>query len=130
MKKYSNPDGLTKPTVYTQVVETRGGRTIYIAGQVAWDEEGNTVGDDVYSQAVQVVKNLKTAIESVGGTLADLVKVTIYIVDYQPEKRQALTAAAAKAFGDNPPISTLIGVQALARPDLLIEIDGIAVIDD
>lgn len=130
MKKYINPDGLTKPTVYTQVVETKGGRTIYIAGQVAWDADGKTVGDNVYEQAVQVVKNLKTAVESVGGTLADLVKVTVYIVDYKPEKRQALTEAAGDAFGDNPPISTLIGVQSLARPDLLIEIDAIAIIND
>jgi len=130
MKNYINPEGLVQSRVYSQVIETQGGRTVYIAGQVAWDADGNVVGDDLQGQAQKVFANLKTAVEAVGGTVADLVKVTIYVVNYQQEHRQTiLTALNDYLDSEKRPVSTLLGVQSLARPDLLIEIDAIAVLD-
>ena len=130
MKNYINPEGLVQSNIYTQVIETQGGRTIYIAGQVAWDADGNVVADDFQGQTKKVFANLKTAVESAGGTMADLVKMTIYIVNYQEKHREIiLTALNDYLDSEKRPTSTLVGVQSLARPDLLIEIDAIAVID-
>lgn len=131
MKKYINPDGLFNPGIYTHVVETSGGRTIYLAGQVAWDLEGNVVGTTLREQAIQAFENLKLALESVGGTLDDVVKMTMYIANYDPAERVGLIDVYQHYLGtEHPPANTLIGVQSLARPDLLIELDAFAIIED
>lgn len=128
-----NPDGLPKPDVYRQVAIASGSRTVYIAGQVARDAEGNPVGaGDFAAQVEQALVNLNTAVEAAGGSFGDIAKLTIYVVDWQPEKMAALGEGVGKAvarLGIDPlrPI-TLLGVAALAEPDLLVEIEGIAVL--
>lgn len=131
MKRHLNPAGLYSPGIYTQVVETQGGRTLYIAGQVAWDAQGNVVAPgDLRGQMRQAFENLKTALAAAGGTLEDVVKLTIYIVNYGPEQRPAFVEVFKEYLGiQNPPANTLIGVQSLARAELLVEIDAFAVID-
>ncbi|MBM3139418.1 MAG: RidA family protein [Chloroflexi bacterium] len=126
-----NPQGLSTPTGYTHVIRSRGGTTVYIAGQVAADAEGRVVGaGDFAAQAKQVFVNLRAALAAVGAGFEHVTKTTTYIVNYSPEHRPALRAARAEAMGDLAPASTLIGVQALATPDYMIEIEAIAVLDD
>ena len=123
------PDGLFNNPAYTQVMKTTGTTTVYVSGQVALDATGATVGaGDLAAQTEQVMANLKIAVEAAGATLADVVKVTTYVVGYQPEHRAVITAARASYFPDGFPASTLIGVQALAAPEWLIEVEAVAVI--
>ena len=123
------PDGLFNNPAYTQVMKTTGTTTVYVSGQVALDATGATVGaGDLAAQTEQVMANLKIAVEAAGATLADVVKVTTYVVGYQPEHRPVITAARASYFPDGFPASTLVGVQALAAPEWLIEVEAVAVI--
>lgn len=125
-----NPGGLTQPTAYTQVVRATGGTTIYLAGQVAADAAGNVVGaGDFEAQARQVFANLRTALEAAGAAFEDVVKTTTYVVNYSADLRPALQAAREAAYGTARPASTLVGVQALAAPEYLIEVEAIAVLD-
>ena len=128
--KFVNPEGLSKPTGYTHVVVTSGQRTIYFAGQVALNAKGEIVGkDDLKTQTEQVFANLKTALAAAGCTFANVVKTTTFIVNYKPDMVPGIREIRSKYFStENPPASTLVGVQSLAREDFLIEIEAIAVI--
>jgi enamine deaminase RidA (YjgF/YER057c/UK114 family) len=126
--RYINPKGLVKPTGYTHLVIAPDGRTVYIAGQVALDSTGKVVGEgDFTVQAEQVFRNLRHALESVGGSMADLVKTTTFITDIKnlSALRDVRTRHLAKT---QPPANTLVAVSSLARPELLIEIEGMAVL--
>ena len=125
------PDGLARPTGYTHVVRARGGSTIYISGQVSADASGTVVGEgDFATQARQVFANLRAALASVDTGFEHVAKMTTFIVNYTPALRDALRAARAEAMGDTAPASTLVGVQALAAPAYLIEVEAIAVLED
>jgi enamine deaminase RidA (YjgF/YER057c/UK114 family) len=127
--EFLNPEGIAKPTGYTHVVTTDARKTIYISGQVGVDPQGN-VKEGLSAQTVQVFENLKTALGAVGATFDNVVKVTTLIVNYKPEDRSVLREIRARYFNSaQPPASTLIGVQALALPELLIEIEAVAVLD-
>lgn len=132
MREAINPQTLPTPPGYSQVIRVSGGTTIYIAGQVAWDAENNLVGrNDFEKQTRQVLTNLVAALDAVGAGVADLVKIGIYVVDYDADKLDIIRRVRDEYFGDiTPPASTLLGVSALAVPDLMIEIDGIAVVED
>jgi enamine deaminase RidA (YjgF/YER057c/UK114 family) len=126
--RHVNPRGLVKPTGYTHLVIAPDGRTVYIAGQVALDSTGKVVGaGDFAAQAEQVFRNLEHALASVGGSMADLVKTTTFVTDikYLPGLRAARTRYLADI---RPPANTLVAVTSLARAELLIEIEGVAVL--
>jgi enamine deaminase RidA (YjgF/YER057c/UK114 family) len=126
-----SPDGLSKPAAYTQVIVARGGRMVFVAGQVSIDADGKLVAPgDFAGQVKQVFANLRTALEGAGATPADVTKITIYIVGYKPEVRPLLGEARSAVFGPATlPASTLVGVQALAEPGFLIEVEAIAVVN-
>jgi reactive intermediate/imine deaminase len=127
--RYSNPATLSTPTGYTHVVEVRRGRTVYIAGQVAFDQSGKVVGErDFKAQARQVMENVKVALAAGGATFANVVKVTTFVTDLS--ELQALREIRSEYFGANPPASTLVQVVQLAREDLMIEVEAIAVVAD
>ncbi len=128
--RFINPPMMASPPGFTHVVEARGGRTIYIAGQVALDSSGNLVGDgDIAAQAEQVFANLKSALEAVGGTFADVVKLNFYVSDFS--NIGGLREVRDKYVNlDRPPASTAVAVQRLFREQFLIEVDAIAVIPD
>lgn len=128
MTEAINPPTLPTPPGYSQVIRVSGGTTIYIAGQVAWDAENNLVGrNDFETQTRQVLTNLVAALDAVDAGVEDLVKIGIYVVDYDTDKLDVIRRVRDEFFGDiTPPTSTLLGVSALAVPDLMIEIDGIA----
>lgn len=131
MREAISPSSLPTPPGYSQVVRVSDGTTIYIAGQVAWDSDNNLVGSgDFEAQTRQVFTNLDTALAVVDAGLDDLVKICIYVVDHDGDKLDAIRRVRDEFFGDiTPPASTLLGVQRLALPELMIEIDGIAVLD-
>jgi enamine deaminase RidA (YjgF/YER057c/UK114 family) len=126
--RYFNPVSLAKPTGYTHVVIAPDGRTVYIAGQVAFDSTGAIVGQgDFAAQAEQVYRNLERALQSVGGSMADLVKTTTFVTDIK--NVTALREIRSRRLSKTqPPANTLLEVSSLARPDLLIEIEAIAVL--
>jgi reactive intermediate/imine deaminase len=127
--QYLNPPTLSTPTGYTHVVQVRGGRTIYIAGQVALDKSGNVVGKgDFAAQTTQVFENLKSALAAGGATFDNLVKVTTFVTDLS--QMQTLRSIRARYYGKNAPASTLVQITKLASDDLMIEIEAIAVVPE
>jgi len=128
--EFINPSTIAAPMGYTHVVSTRGQRTIYISGQVAMDRSGNLVGaGDLRAQATQVFENLKNALAAADASFSDVVKLTMFLVNYKPELRIIVREVRGQYIGGNPPASTLVGVQALAVEGWLIEIEAIAVTD-
>jgi enamine deaminase RidA (YjgF/YER057c/UK114 family) len=126
-----NPDAVSKPGAYTHVVSAQGSRVVFISGQVALDKDGNVVGaGDLGKQAEQVFENLKACLASVGATFADVTKLTTFIVSYSPAADRAILGAVREKYlpAGNPPASTLVGVQSLATPDIMIEIEATAVL--
>jgi enamine deaminase RidA (YjgF/YER057c/UK114 family) len=124
-----NPDGVAPGNGYSHVV-TGPGRWVAIAGQVAFDAEGNLVGEgDAAAQAQQVFANLERCLAAAGATFADVVKLNFYVTDvaFLPAIRVARDAYIDTA---NPPASTAVQVVALFRPDALLEIEAYAVVPD
>lgn len=114
---------------FSQIVAASGGRTIHISGQTAWDPNKQIIGGrDLGQQARQALRNIQTAIEAAGGTLADIVALRIYIVNYMPDQAEVIGCALREFFPEERrPASTWVGVSALAAPDFLIEIEATAV---
>ena len=104
------------------------GRTVYIAGQVAFDSTGTMVGvGDFRAQAERVFANLRIALASAGATFSDVVKTTTFVTDVS--NAAALREIRGKYLDPaRPPANSLIGVGALARPDILLEIEAVAVL--
>ena len=121
-----NPAALSAPNGYSHVVVTQGGRTIYVSGQVPLTKDGKLVGaGNMEAQARQVFENLKAALAGAGAKLKDLVKITIYTTD--ASQLAAIRKVRNEFLPGDFPTSTFMEVKALFRPDVMIEIDGIAV---
>jgi|SRR5262245_9728166 len=132
-KQYINPDSLF-PSVehgFSQIVAASGQKTLFISGQVAWDQDKRLIGgESLVEQTRQVLRNLRSAVEAAGGSLADVVAMRIYIVDYKPEKAEAVGSALRECFPQETcPASTWIGVTSLATAEFLIEIEATAVLE-
>ena len=122
-----NPAGLATPTGYSHVVSTRGGKTVYIAGQIALDAKGQLVGPgDLAAQTRQVFENLAVALKAAGATFANVVKTNYYMRD--ASQVEIVRQIRSKYFTSELPASTLIEVPRLARLEFLIEIEVIAVV--
>jgi enamine deaminase RidA (YjgF/YER057c/UK114 family) len=126
------PEGLFKPSGYTQVVVATGRRMVFVSGQVSIDTQGTLVAPgDLAGQARQVYANLRAALEGARAKPADVVKLTTFVVGYTPEIRPLIVEARSTVFSAAIlPASTLVGVQALAEPGYLIEVEAIAVTDE
>ena len=129
-----NPDGLPKIDAYRQVSIATGTKLVFIAGQVSWDADGVTVGEgDLAAQVEQCYLNVATALAGAGGSFDDVAKLTVYVVDWTPDKMalfgEGVARAAAKLGGVPVPPGTLVGVAALDVPDHLVEVEATAVID-
>jgi enamine deaminase RidA (YjgF/YER057c/UK114 family) len=125
--QHINPAGLPKPSGYSQVVIGEGKRLIAVAGQVGVDAQGQ-VAEGLEGQVTQAFRNLERALASAGAGFADVIAVTVYIVNYQPSDRQILNKVRSVFFKDiEPPASTLVGVQALAAAEYLFEIEATAI---
>lgn len=128
-----NPDSMYNSLVYgfSHAAVQTSGKTVHLAGQVAWDKDCAIVGgDDLAAQTRQTLANIKTVVEAAGGTIADIVRLRIYVVNHSPDKLGVVLPEVGAFFGDiTPPPNTFLGVQALALPDFLIEIEATAAID-
>jgi enamine deaminase RidA (YjgF/YER057c/UK114 family) len=111
---------------YSQAVITGGGRIVWLAGQVgAADASGNSLAGDFDAQVREVFARLSQTLEEAGGSLADMVTMTVFITDARYGDR--FTELRREIFRDNFPASALITVAGLARPEMLVEVQGIAV---
>ena len=127
--KYVNPTTLPTAVGYSQVVEVRAARTIYIAGQVPVDSKGEIVGvGNFEAQVEQVFKNLAAALASVGCTARDLVKMTVFVRDMG--NLLQYRAARQKFLGSVTPVAapavTLVEVSSLYADEILLEIEAVA----
>ncbi|MGB0866606.1 MAG: RidA family protein [Granulosicoccaceae bacterium] len=115
---------------FSQAVKSEGKVTVHISGQVAWDKDSQLVGgDDVGAQAKQALANLKIALKESGAQVSDLVRMRTYVVNHNPALFEPIGQAMGEFFAGNlPPANTWIGVQTLALPEFLIEIEATAVI--
>ena len=108
-------------------VEAPAGRTVYISGQVSMDAEGNVVGeDDPKAQTEKVLENVAIVLEEAGGTLDDVVKVTVFITDMG--HYDEIHEVRRRFFGEPYPASSMVEVSALIEPRLLVEVEAVAVI--
>ena len=118
------------PSTYTHLVSATGRKLIFSSMEGPLDADGNLVGKgDFEAQARQVFQNLRDILAAAAATFDNVLKMTIYVVDYSPELYPVLRRVRAEVVGDHPPASTLIGVAALPFEDLLIEADIVAVVD-
>lgn len=125
-----NPPTLAPPVMglYAQITVAPAGRLAFIAGQVALAADGSFVGTgDHAAQARQCFANIRDAVSALGAGPADIVKMTINVVDHSADLIGPIFGAGQDIFGDEWPVtaSTLLGVAALGLPEWLIEIDAI-----
>ena len=129
-----NPPALAKPAGYSHGIEVQGGKTVYLAGQVALDKDGGLVGPgDIVAQFRQICENLKAVLLARAGQLSDIVKLTIYCLDKAAYKRRGkeIGAVYREYFGRHYPAMTFLEVSGLYDDDqgCLLEIEAVAVVD-
>ena len=129
-----NPPSLAKPAGYSHGIEVQGAKTLYVAGQVAFDKDGKLVGaGDIVAQFRQICQNLKAVLLARAGQLNDIVKLTIFVLDKSDYKARAkeIGAVYREFFGRHYPAMTLLEVKGLYDDDqgCLMEIEAVAVVD-
>jgi len=125
-----NPEDLPTAESYTQVIAATGSTLVFVAGQVADDAQGNLVGPgDLAAQARQAFANVGRCLAAAGAGPEQVARITIYVVRYRPEHIPEISEARIAVFGDHKPADTLLGVETLAEPGYLIEVEAIAVVD-
>lgn len=132
--EYFDPEALAKPHGYRHAAATTATKLVFCAGQVSVDQDGALIGPgDHAAQAHRAMCNVITALEAAGANARSVVKFTFYVVGLgQPGVQGACyqgLGQATRERGIQPAPSTMIGVTALVRPELLIEIDAVAVVD-
>ncbi len=129
-RKAINPEHMYRTTHlgFSHAVEQNSGRTIHLAGQIAWNNKGELVGPgDLRAQARQALVNLRAVLAEVNATPADIVRLRTYVVNHSPDKLEPVTEEIMAFYGGaEPAANTWIGVQSLALPDFLIEIEATA----
>jgi len=126
-----NPPELGTPPGYSQIVDVRAGRIVFIAGQTALDRDGALVGrNDFAAQADQVFRNLSTALQAVGCTASNLAKLTVFLRDMNDltAYREARNRFFSTVSPPAAPAVTLVEVSKLYGPDFLIEIEAVAAV--
>lgn len=130
---FINPDGLMKTDAYHQVAVATGSRQVHVAGQVAMDVDGSLVAPgDLAGQVAQALRNVAVGLAAAGATFADVVRLNVYVVDWQPEKLGEFMAGVMQVAGEIgfvPAPASLIEVTSLFAPGFLIEIEATAVLE-
>jgi enamine deaminase RidA (YjgF/YER057c/UK114 family) len=133
--QYFSPEGLMQPVPYHHVAVASGTRQVHVAGQVARTADETPVAPgDLAGQVAHVLRNTATALTAAGAGFADVVRLTFYVTQWSPEKIDAFMAGIASVADEiglampMPPTS-LIGVEMLYQPDVLVELEAIAVLD-
>ena len=127
LQRLNPPDLPPSRGLYTHVVIAEGGRLVFVAGEVALDSAGRLVGaGDFRAQARQTYHNVERALRAAGAGWHDVVKTTTYVTDIR--ELPALLAVRSEFIKGDPPPNTLVQVVKLARDELLIEVEAIAVV--
>jgi 2-iminobutanoate/2-iminopropanoate deaminase len=131
-KKFINPSTMF-PSVefgFSQMAALQGGTFVFLSGQPPFGNEGQIVGSTRKEQMRQCLRNINIALEAAGGTLADIVFLRIYMVDYDPDTDSPVITQVLKEFfpGETPPATTWLGVSSLALKDFIIELEAVAVL--
>ena len=124
---------LIPPAGYSHIAKVNRGTIVYLAGQVSSDASGKLIGEGNFeAQAEQVFRNLKIAVEAAGGTMADIVKLNVYLVASVDQAEVPKLRAIRNRYVnvEKPPASTLVVVSRLAQPGWLIEIEAVAALED
>src|SRR4029450_1861578 len=112
------------PEDYPQVIAATGSRLVFVAGQVADDAHGNLVGPgDLAAQAHQAFANVGRALAAAAARPEQVTKITIFVVHHRTEYLPAISEARIAVFGEHKPADTLVGVETLAEPGYLIEVE-------
>jgi enamine deaminase RidA (YjgF/YER057c/UK114 family) len=130
-KRYLNPKELSTPRFYTHAVSAEGGGTlVYVSGQVSWDAGGAVVGKgDMRAQSEQVFSNVTAALKAAGAGWGDVIKMNGYMVGMNAERVSAYREVRQRFLKEGAlPASTLVGVEALVHPDLLLEVEVVAAV--
>jgi enamine deaminase RidA (YjgF/YER057c/UK114 family) len=130
-KRYLNPKAMSTPRFYTHAVTAEGtGMLVHVSGQVSWDAAGNVVGKgDMRAQSEQVFKNVTAALEAAGAGWGDVIKMNGYMVGMSAERVGAYRDVRSRFLKEGAlPASTLVGVEALVHPDLLLEVEVVAAV--
>jgi enamine deaminase RidA (YjgF/YER057c/UK114 family) len=130
--EHKNPDGLFKSKAFSQAITVSGkAKTIYIGGQNAINSAGELIGaGDLYLQTKQALHNIATILASENATFDNLIKLNIYLVNGSDPSIGYKAFQEVAGILDNPPLVTVLFVSEFARPFCLLEIDGIAVVED
>lgn len=124
-----NPPQVAPPIrpYYSNCVKVTAGSLLFISGQVGFDREGRLVGKgDARAQAAQALENIKAILQANGASMDDVVKVTVFVTDMR--YFDDIAEVRVRYFPKNGPASTIVEVSKLALPDLLIEIEAVAVV--
>ncbi len=128
--EYLDIDGLVKTDRYRHAVRATGSSTVHLSGQVAFDTAGDCVGvGDFDAQVRQTYSNLTTILESLGVTWESVAMMRMYIVDYTPERYARLREIRSEFLGDVVTAATVLGVTALAFPELQVEVELVIDLD-
>ena len=115
--------------VYSLGVVATGKQIVFLSGQVPLDAKGDLVGKgDIEAQTRQVLNNLKALMEEAGGSMADITKLTLYVVDISPETLDVTRKVRQEFFIKDYPASTYVQIKSLVSPDWLIEIEAFAIL--
>lgn len=127
MKKVIAPINLHRPFGYAHAIQID--KTLYISGQIPLGMDMNVVGkNDMAAQTEQVYANLRKVLEDAGGTMRNIVMLNIYCTDIESFDKQT-RGLRKKYFGDYYPAVTAVEVKRLYRPDFMIEVEAVAVLD-
>ena len=127
MKRVIAPNNLHRPFGYAHAIQID--KTLYISGQIPLDMELNSVGqNDIAAQTEQVYGNLQKVLEGAGGTMKNIVMLNIYCTDLEALDKHTRNVRK-KYFGDYYPATTAVEVKRLYRPEYMIEVEAIAVLD-
>ncbi len=121
-----NPAELVAPSTYSHGIEAQpGARILFISGQVGWDSTGIRVGSGVAEQTEMAFENLRAVLLSARMSFSNVVKTTVFLVN--PEDYSEFAKARTRILGEVKPASTLVYVKQLIRPELLVEVEAIAI---
>ncbi|MGX1791173.1 RidA family protein [Bosea sp. NPDC055332] len=113
---------------FSPAIVTEGGRTVWIAGHTGQkNDAGESLAGNFEAQTRQTFKNIEATLKEAGATLSDIVTMTVFLTDARNTTR--MTEIRAEVFGKDFPASAAVTVTGFADPNMLIEIQGIALID-
>lgn len=128
-KRVLKPATVQAKGSYSPGWEVSGGRAVFVAGQIPWDADGNTVcKGDVAGQTRQVFANIGAVLAEAGGSLDDVVKITVFAADIR--YRDEINRVRTETFSEPYPASTQVAVASLVDPEWLVEIEAVAFIAD